>query len=155
MVSDRIAQSVDDGSRRGLVRSAWALLWGALCSLLLTPWYDALARWFPTARTSLKVLAAKVLTNQLVVAPGLNTLFFCYVVLTQVAPAFRMPAAKRALLGSKLRRELPATILRSCAYWACVQTLNFRLLPPQYATVCTMCASVVWSTYLAFVAHRS
>ena len=56
---------------------------------------------------------------------------------------------------TKQRRELPATILRSCAYWACVQTLNFRLLPPQYATVCTMCASVVWSTYLAMVAHRS
>ena len=67
----------------------------------------------------------------------------------------RMTAAKRAALATKLRRDLPATTLRSVYYWTTMQAINFRLLPPQFAVLWTMGASVLWSTYLAVVAHRA
>ena len=132
----------------------WAFVWGALCSLLLTPWYSALAYWFPLARTSIVQLLGKLMTNQALLAPGLNTLFFCYVIVTQVSPPLRMNASKRSQLASKLRLELPQVIMRSAAYWTVMQSINFRLLPPQFAVLWTMCCSILWSTYLAWVAHR-
>ena len=155
VLSDKIAQRLDkDPSRKGVRRSAWALMWGVLCSLLLTPWYEALDRAFPLARASWSQLAGKLAVNQAVVAPGLNALFFCYVIYTQVSPALRMTSVKRKQLVAKLHGELPATILRSAAYWTVMQAINFRMLPPELTVLWTMCASVVWSSYLAFVAHR-
>ena len=112
VLSDRIAQSVERSGRTGQTRSMWAFVWGALCSVLLTPWYSVLGAWFPLARTSWLQLIAKLLTNQALLAPGLNTLFFFYVIITQVSPPLRMNASKRSQLDATLRRELPNVIMR-------------------------------------------
>jgi len=65
-----------------------------------------------------------------------------------------MPTAKRAMLTAKLRRDLPPTMARSCAFWVCVQSMNFRVVPPTYNLLVNNCAFSVWMTYVSYLGFR-
>ena len=150
VISDRIAQVVDK-SHSGLARSGWALVWGAMCSALLTPWFAKLQEWFPHAASRWDQLVLKLLVNQALVSPGINSLFFCFVVLTRVAPTLRMTRLKLALLMRKLRSELPSTMLQSSVYWTCIQVRCSPVdaLGPRAPHICTSLIS-----WLAFTCGR-
>lgn len=152
--ADRFAQRLTskewDARRSGAIA-----FWGAgVSGYALSKWLALLARWFPQAATSDAQLAAKVFVNQLVCSPGMNAGFFFFVVLTRDAPFLRMSQRNRRDLALKLRADLPATMARSCAFWVCVQTLNFRYLPPRYAVFVSNIAFLLWNTYLSLIGHR-
>lgn len=135
-------------------RTAWAAVWGGvICGWMLHHWFYLLGTLWPAADTSNRALLGKLLTNQLVMSPVLNAGFFTFVVITRVPPVLRMPLDKRRLLGGKIRQDLPPTILRSCCFWLCVQTANFRLLPVAWQTGSTNAAFLLWNTYLSTIGY--
>ena len=156
MCSDAVAQSLsrDEGRPWDVPRTLWIAVWGsAISGLMLQHWFTFLSWLFPMAVTNNAHLAGKVFVNQLVMSPGLNAGFFTFVIFTRDAPVLRMPRHKRIALASKLRVDLPKTILRSCCFWVCVQPLNFRFLPPRWAVVVSNVAFLVWNTYLSTIGH--
>jgi hypothetical protein len=122
---------------------------------MLTFWYRLLARLYPNARSSIAQLVAKVATNQIFMSPGINGGFFAFVVLTRSAPVARMTPQKWAELKNKWAVDLLPTCIRSTAFWSCVQTLNFRVLPESATVLSTNFFFLIWSTYLSYVANRA
>ena len=156
VLSDGIAQRLDlSTSSWDWERSGWMALWGAVVAgLMLSQWYVFLKRCSPRASTSAMALAGKVAVNQLVMSPGLNGCFFCFAILTRESPRARYTADKGARMLKKLRTDLPRTMLRSNAFWICVQSINFRFIPELWTLLWVNSAFVVWTTYLALVGFR-
>mmetsp|Transcript_57351 Transcript_57351/g.124613 ORF Transcript_57351/g.124613 Transcript_57351/m.124613 type:complete len:202 (+) Transcript_57351:125-730(+) len=156
VLSDSVAQRLDPTTSTWDVGRAMCIaLWGAVVSGYLLPhWLRLLARLFPNAATSITALVLKVGLNQAVMSPGLNGGFFTFAIFTREQPRFQMPKHKRQMLVAKLKADLPSTILRSCGYWSVVQTLNFRLIPEQFALLWTNLAFVIWSVYVSFIGFR-
>ena len=153
--SDGIAQAATPGERWDRERTAWMALWGtAISGVVLQYWFVLLQRLFPDAATSNAHLAGKLFVNQLVMSPGLNGAFFAFVILTREAPRCRWSPDKSRAYGRKVAADLPRTIARSCAFWICVQTLNFRFLPARWTTVVSNVAFLVWNSYLSLVGNR-
>ena len=108
-LSDGIAQSLTSEPEApwDYQRSAWIVLWGTVVSGFgMSRWFRFLGSLFPDARTSLSAFALKLLTNQIVLSPGLNGCFFAFVILTRQAPVARMTREKWGALRSKLRTDL-------------------------------------------------
>ena len=159
VLSDSIAQGLAPRENGPAVwdfeRSAWMSVWGAIMSgAVIFYWLRFLTWLCPLARTSLSQLGLKVFVNQLVMSPGLNGGFFAFVVWTRTAPRLAFNVAKRQQLMAKYRADLLTTCLRSCYFWSVVQTVNFRVLPPQYGVLFTNAAFVLWTTYLSLVGNR-
>ena len=52
------------------------------------------------------------------------------------------------------RADLLLTCLRSTAFWAIVQTANFRLVPTHFGVLFTSLGFVLWTTYLSLIGNR-
>ena len=160
VLSDGLSQGVELRGKNvpaswDVERSAWQAVWGgAIAGVMLFYWYRLLAFLFPRARTSVTQLVLKVFTNQLIMSPGLNGGFFAFVIFTRTVPKLQMDTEKWSLLAAKYKRDLLPTIMRSCAYWTVVQTINFTVLPAQFTTVSTNFFLLIWTTYLCLIANR-
>jgi Mpv17 / PMP22 family len=120
----------------------------------VTWWFSILSRWVPVAAGDLKAVIKKVLVNQVLMSPGLNTVFFTWVVFTR-KPFSTTLDQKLTTLREKLRTDLPATIARSCVYWTILNTINFGLVPTHMQVLFTNMSFLVWTVYLTFVGYRS
>ena len=147
VLSDGVAQRLESGAAWNVERGAWQAVWGAVISgAMLFFWFKMLALWFPRARDSVTHLVLKVCVNQIVMSPGLNGGFFAFVMLTRMRPKLQFGAEKRRAYAAKCRQDLLPTCLRSCVFWTLVQTLNFRVLPPELTTVSTNVFFLIWTT---------
>ena len=159
LMADGMAQTIErrftEHTSWDVPRSGWIALWGASISgLMLFFWFQLLSRLFPLAAQSTLQLIGKVALNQVVMSPGLNAGFFSFVVLTRVEPAVRWNANKAKILKNKLKMDLPQTIRRSCYFWSCAQTINFRFMPLMYNTLWTNACFLIWTTYISWVGFQ-
>lgn len=161
VISDAVAQKlpaqdVSASPSFDIERSAWMAVWGAVVSgITIFYWLQWLGARFPLAQTSASQLVGKVFVNQLVMSPSLNGGFFAFVIWTRTAPRLWFNAAKRRLLLDKFATDLLPTCARSCMFWSVVQSINFKLLPPQFGVLFTNAAFVVWTTYLSLIGNRA
>ena len=154
LVSDGVAQKLEGGDYN-IERAAWQFVWGgAIAGAMLYYWFALLQYLFPRARESVLALIGKVFVNQVVMSPGLNGGFFAFVIFTRTPPKLRMPLAKREAVKAKWRQDLLPTVIRSCLFWSCAQTINFGVLPPRLVTFSTNIFFLIWTTYLCVVGNR-
>lgn len=147
VVSDAIAQQLGPGTAYDVERAGWIFVWGVFVSgLLMAVWLTFLANTFPRAATSGAQLIGKVFVNQVVMSPTLNGGFFTFAIWTREAPRLSWTPRKRELLKAKIRRDLPPTIARSCAFWVCVQSVNFGLVPSTFNLLVNNIAFLIWMT---------
>lgn len=98
-------------------------------------WFQFLNNLIPRDGITVGRVIKKVFTNQLIMSPFLNTLFFGYVIFTR---DFRSTLTEKYnLLKKKLHADLLPTIARSCVYWSIVHLYNFLILPTKFQLLYT------------------
>jgi len=127
-------------------------LWGWLISgLLIHYWFVFLNGLFPAKGLTLVGALKKVGVNQVVMSPGLNSLFFAFTTYTRGDVD---GGQKLAFLKRKLAADLVPTIKRSCAYWGTIQLVNFLLIPPRFGVLYTNVGFLLWTTYISLVGYK-
>ena len=125
---------------------------GLVYGWLISYWFKFLNFLVPQQGITFSKIALKVAINQSVMSPGLNSLFFAYVIFVRdlVTPL----NVKLQLLKKKLAADLVPTMLRSCLYWGTVQFFNFAYIPTNYQLLYTNIAFVMWTTYVSFIGYK-
>jgi len=159
--------------QHNVVRSAWMALWGCVMSgWMIHYWFLFLNGLFPVEGLTLVGALKKVTVNQLVMSPGLNSLFFAFVTYTRGDDVVVTGGGattsgdgndngndndntKAAFLKRKLAADLLPTMKRSCAFWGTVQMVNFLLVPPRFAILFTNVGFLLWTTYISLVGYRT
>ena len=156
VLSDSIAQKLEPSSAGyDRERGAWMLVWGAGAYGALVHYWMIFLTWlWPHARTQWAHTIGKVATNQATLSPALNAIFFAFVIWTRTKPRLRIDLGKRQQLMFKYRADLLPTCLRSTGYWACMQTINFRVIPMRFSVLWVNCAFVFWTTFLSLIGNR-
>lgn len=134
-------------------RSFCMSIYGAVIfGWLVTYWFKFLNSLVPPETITLPRALLKVSINQVVMSPLLNSLFFGYVILVRdLSSTLR---EKLTLYKKKVAVDLLPTIMRSCAYWGCVQFFNFAYLPIKFQLLYTNLAFVVWTAYVSFIGYK-
>jgi hypothetical protein len=138
---------------RSLCMSVYgALVYGFVCMYWLR-WLNTVV---PQSSITPLLVVKKVIINQAVMSPFLNSCFFTWVSFTR---DLSLTLGQRAeATRKKLAQDLVPTIVRSCMYWGVAQSVNFwyvsRLLGVQWQLLYVNLSFVLWTSYLALVGYR-
>ena len=139
---------------RSLCMSVYgAVVYGFVCM----HWLRFLNTLVPQKNITPLLVVKKVMINQAIMSPFLNSLFFTWVSFTRdLSLSLRERAAATQ---RKLAQDLVPTIVRSCVYWGIAQSVNFwyisRLFGVQWQLVYVNLSFVIWTSYLALVGYRA
>ncbi|XP_032520247.2 mpv17-like protein [Danaus plexippus] len=106
-------------------------------------WYKFLDRKF--VGTTLKVVATKVLCDQLIMTPILLAIFYTGMGIVE----------RREDVFSELKAKYWRTFIANQAYWIPAQTVNFLLMPPNLRVVYVASASFIWINVLCFIKRQT
>lgn len=127
-------------------RTARALTIGGTMAIPAHLWFTFLAGRFNYPSKLLSV-GIKVLVNQLVFTPTINTYFFgAQVILSGGTPAEAW---------TRIRDAVPTSIRNAWKFWPAVMAFNFAFVPLPFRSQFMGCISVGWQTYLSYLNKRA
>lgn len=109
-------------------------------------WYKSLDRVFPNKDGKTPVMQ-RVLSDQLIWAPVIVTLFFAYHSLLE--------GGFPQNFLTKLRHEMWPTMLMNWVMWAPAQAANFYLVPPRHWMLVVNCVAIPWTAFASHVNARA
>ena len=143
--------------KHSFYRSFCMSIYGStIYGLFITHWFTFLNSLIPQESLTFQKALLKVLINQIIMSPTLNTLFFAYVALTR--DPMSSWSNKVSSLKLKLEKDLIPTMARSCVYWGIAQFINFYWISvhfgKQYQLLYTNIAFVIWTVYISYIGYR-
>jgi hypothetical protein len=123
-------------------------------------WYRWLDRtWIGT---SARVVATKVILNQLTMAPINNSCLYGWIQLTDPNASqhglTRPDGAPAVTFGerwyAKLYNDLPRTTVGSLLFWGPYQTINFRFVPSPYRVLYQSGGVLAWTIWVNLIGHK-
>lgn len=140
-------------------RSLCMSVYGAgIYGVLIIYWFRWLNHVVPQEGITPLLAVKKVVINQAVMSPLLNSLFFAWVSYTRDLSRSWNLTERTEQLKRKLAQDLLPTIKKSWGYWGVAQFVNFwwisRLWGKEYQLLYVNLSFVLWTTYLAYVGYR-
>jgi Na+/phosphate symporter len=133
-------------------RSLWMAVWGLLVSgILCSLWLQWLETIFPSEGMTLMRAASKVVVNQIVMAPLVNSMFFAFITFTRPLPSI---STRKAYLTKRIKHDLWPTIKRSCAYWGSLHMINFMCIPPQFTILFVNACLLIWNVVISLIGFQ-
>jgi hypothetical protein len=134
-------------------------LYGAVIyGVLVIYWFRWLNGVVPQEGITPLLAVKKVIINQAVMSPLLNSLFFTWVSYTRDLSSSWNFADRTQQLKKKLSQDLIPTIKKSWGYWGVAQFCNFwwisRLWGKEYQLLYVNLSFVLWTSYIAYVGYR-
>ena len=145
-------------------------------------WFPFLQRSVPKALHAYKhgPLVFKVLAQQFIFGPTMNTAFFGWIQLhdvwdesrlsgyengTRQSDFFSADFGKKRFTGvefeifktrwwMKLKSDLLHTVAVSCCWWIPFNTVMFLTVPVTFQPIVAQVGLIIWSTYLSLVGHK-
>lgn len=94
-------------------------------------------------RSKVLSLATKVVVNQIVFAPIINTYFFG---MQSLLSGDSLPD-----IFERLKRTVPTSLINSVKFWPAVTAFSFTFIPPQHRSIFAGGIAVGWQTYLSYL----
>jgi protein Mpv17 len=94
-------------------------------------------------RSKVLSLATKVVVNQIVFAPIINTYFFG---MQSLLSGDSLPD-----IWERLKRTVPTSLINSVKFWPAVTAFSFTFIPPQHRSIFAGGIAVGWQTYLSYL----
>ena len=104
----------------------------------------------PNVGRTVRPVIVKVLMNQLLSAPIMNSLFYGYIQFFATHD-LHIPWLQR--WAAKLDSDLYHTQVKSFLIWSPLQFINFYYVPSQFRLLYTSVGLVCWFAFLSFVGH--
>jgi protein Mpv17 len=94
-------------------------------------------------RSKILSLATKVVVNQIVFAPIINTYFFG---MQSLLSGDSLPD-----IWERLKRTVPTSLINGVKFWPAVTAFSFTFIPPQHRSIFAGGFAVGWQTYLSYL----
>lgn len=94
-------------------------------------------------RSKIYSLAVKVVVNQIVFAPLINTYFF--------GMQSFLSGASIEDVWERIKRTVPTSLVNSVKFWPVVTAFSFTFIEPQYRSIFAGGIAIGWQTYLSYL----
>jgi hypothetical protein len=94
-------------------------------------------------RSKILSLGVKVVVNQIVFAPLINTYFFSM-------QSF-LSGASLEDVWERVKRTVPTSLINSVKFWPVVTAFSFTFIEPQYRSIFAGGIAIGWQTYLSYL----
>jgi protein Mpv17 len=94
-------------------------------------------------RSKILSLGVKVVVNQIVFAPLINTYFFSM-------QSF-LSGASFEDVWERVKRTVPTSLINSVKFWPVVTAFSFTFIEPQYRSIFAGGIAIGWQTYLSYL----
>ncbi|KAI0379237.1 hypothetical protein F5Y04DRAFT_131239 [Hypomontagnella monticulosa] len=119
---------------------------GAVCAVPSFLWFIWLSQHLNYPSHALSI-AVKIVVNQLVFTPSINSYFF--------ASQALLSGDSLAETWDHLCRTVPTSWLNALKLWPAVLAVNFTFVPMQYRSVFAGVVAVGWQTYLSYLNRQA
>jgi protein Mpv17 len=116
--------------------------------LLLRKWYTFLDRVFSPSMTDYRVIAKKILADQLVMPPAYLAIFFTYTTAVDKSTTWE---EKKKELRLKFQNCFIPAYVTDCLIWPFANVTTFRYVPLSYRPAYIGVAELLWQTYLSHI----
>lgn len=135
--------------------------------VVLHNWYYALDAVFGNSMTSRKVVALKIIVDQVFYAPFSIAVFFCYASI--IAPLERsknneadgvdtfvsaIPRITETFI-SKMHTSFMAVFIADCCFWPFINYINFSHISRSFRPTFVGVAQLIWQTFVSSIGHSS
>jgi Mpv17 / PMP22 family len=135
--------------------------------VVLHNWYYALDAVFGNSMTSIKVVALKMIVDQVFYAPFSKAVFFCYA--SMIAPLDRsknieaddgdtsVSAISRITetFTTKMHPSFMAVFIADCCVWPFINYINFSHISRNFRPTFVGVAQLIWQTIVSSLCHSS